>query len=290
MALEMIVSPIKSTPISWNWEQLKAEIAERMEPYQSVLVTADGVTAAKKDLANLRKLESTLEDQRKAIKKECEKPYKEFEARMKEITGIIHLGIDNINTQVKAFEDAEIKEKQSQIEKFYAITAGELAEHISLDKIWNPKWLNRTYKMAQVETDISDRLNGIRDDLETIRKMDSPFSIELVQRYYLTLSIADVIRHNTTLETARKQEEEAAERIRQAEQAKAQAPVEQPNPDVEEVEELDPVVDEVDFEEDVLETPKPLQQIDFRVWVNDAQKAALRDFLVRNGIRYGSVK
>ena len=290
MALEMIVSPIKSTPISWNWEQLKAEIAERMEPYQSVLVTADGVTAAKKDLANLRKLESTLEDQRKAIKKECEKPYKEFEARMKEITGIIHLGIDNINTQVKAFEDAEIKEKQSQIEKFYAITAGELAEHISLDKIWNPKWLNRTYKMAQVETDISDRLNGIRDDLETIRKMDSPFSIELVQRYYLTLSIADVIRHNTTLETARKREEEAAERIRQAEQAKAQAPVEQPNPDVEEVEELDPVVDEVDFEEDVLETPKPLQQIDFRVWVNDAQKAALRDFLVRNGIRYGSVK
>lgn len=290
MALEMIVSPIKSTPISWNWEQLKAEIAERMEPYQSVLVTADGVTAAKKDLANLRKLESTLEDQRKAIKKECEKPYKEFEARMKEITGIIHLGIDNINTQVKAFEDAEIKEKQSQIEKFYAITAGELAEHISLDKLWNPKWLNRTYKMAQVETDISDRLNGIRDDLETIRKMDSPFSIELVQRYYLTLSIADVIRHNTTLETARKQAEEAAERIRQAEQAKAQAPAEQPNPDVEEVEELDPVVDEVDFEEDVLETPKPLQQIDFRVWVNDAQKAALRDFLVRNGIRYGSVK
>ena len=290
MALEMIVSPIKSTPISWNWEQLKAEIAERMEPYQSVLVTADGVTAAKKDLANLRKLESTLEDQRKAIKKECEKPYKEFEARMKEITGIIHLGIDNINTQVKAFEDAEIKEKQSQIEKFYAITAGELAEHISLDKIWNPKWLNRTYKMAQVETDISDRLNGIRDDLETIRKMDSPFSIELVQRYYLTLSIADVIRHNTTLEMARKREEEAAERIRQAEQAKAQDPVEQPNPDVEEVEELDPVVDEVDFEEDVLETPKPLQQIDFRVWVNDAQKAALRDFLVRNGIRYGSVK
>ena len=290
MALEMIVSPIKSTPISWNWEQLKAEIAERMEPYQSVLVTADGVTAAKKDLANLRKLESTLEDQRKAIKKECEKPYKEFEARMKEITGIIHLGIDNINTQVKAFEDAEIKEKQSQIEKFYAITAGELDEHISLDKLWNPKWLNRTYKMAQVETDISDRLNGIRDDLETIRKMDSPFSIELVQRYYLTLSIADVIRHNTTLETARKQAEEAAERIRQAEQAKAQAPAEQPNPDVEEVEELDPVVDEVDFEETVLETPKPLQQIDFRVWVNDAQKAALRDFLVRNGIRYGSVK
>lgn len=290
MALEMIVSPIKSTPISWNWEQLKAEIAERMEPYQSVLVTADGVTAAKKDLANLRKLESTLEDQRKAIKKECEKPYKEFEARMKEITGIIHLGIDNINTQVKAFEDAEIKEKQSQIEKFYAITADELAEHISLDKIWNPKWLNRTYKMAQVETDISDRLNGIRDDLETIRKMDSPFSIELVQRYYLTLSIADVIRHNTTLEMARKREEEAAERIRQAEQAKAQDPVEQPNTDVEEVEELDPVVDEVDFEETVLETPKPLQQIDFRVWVNDAQKAALRDFLVRNGIRYGSVK
>lgn len=290
MALEMIVSPIKSTPISWNWEQLKAEIAERMEPYQSVLVTADGVTAAKKDLANLRKLESTLEDQRKAIKKECEKPYKEFEARMKEITGIIHLGIDNINTQVKAFEDAEVKEKQSQIEKFYAITAGELAEHISLDKLWNPKWLNRTYKMAQVETDISDRLNGIRDDLETIRKMDSPFSIELVQRYYLTLSIADVIRHNTTLETARKRAEEAAERIRQAEQAKAQAPAEQPNPDVEEVEELDPVVDEVDFEETVLETPKPLQQIDFRVWVNDAQKAALRDFLVRNGIRYGSVK
>ena len=39
-----------------------------------------------------------------------------------------------------------------------------------------------------------------------------------------------------------------------------------------------------------VDTPEPLQQIDFRVWVTQTQKAALRNFLVENGIRYGSVK
>lgn len=39
-----------------------------------------------------------------------------------------------------------------------------------------------------------------------------------------------------------------------------------------------------------VDTPEPLQQIDFRVWVNEGQKADLRNFLVENGIRYGSVK
>ena len=94
--------------------------------------------------------------------------------------------------------------------------------------------------------------------------------------WFYSLDLGEVlVEHNTLVEF---------EERKKAEELAKQAAVEpEPTPVVE-----TPVAEAE--QEIAVDTPEPLQQIDFRVWVNENQKAALKHFLVSNGIRYGSVR
>ena len=55
--------------ISWNNEELKAEITAKMKDYKGLVFTEETVKEAKKDRASLNKLRSAFEVDRKRIKK-----------------------------------------------------------------------------------------------------------------------------------------------------------------------------------------------------------------------------
>lgn len=55
--------------ISWNNEELKAEISAKMKDYKGLVFTEETIKEAKKDRASLNKLRSAFEDERKRIKK-----------------------------------------------------------------------------------------------------------------------------------------------------------------------------------------------------------------------------
>lgn len=55
--------------IQWNHEELKAEIAAKMNDYNSLVFTEETIKEAKADRANLRKLKEAFETERKRIKK-----------------------------------------------------------------------------------------------------------------------------------------------------------------------------------------------------------------------------
>ena len=57
--------------IKWNNEELKAEIAAKMRDYRGLVFTEESIAEAKKDRANLNKLKSAFEDERKRVKKLC---------------------------------------------------------------------------------------------------------------------------------------------------------------------------------------------------------------------------
>ena len=60
MALELKLSEIKPVPVTFNYEELKKEVAERTAPYKGLIVEEDAIPVAKNDLANLRKLEKAM--------------------------------------------------------------------------------------------------------------------------------------------------------------------------------------------------------------------------------------
>ena len=262
MALELKLSEFHPVPVTFNYQELKKEIAERTLPYKGLIVTEDAIPTAKADLAKLRKLEKAIDDRRKDVKKEYNAPYMEFEAKVKDILSDIQEAIGNIDSQVKGFEKQADDEKLSQIQKFFGLAFDELAKDIRFEKVYNPKWLNKGYKMAEIEEEIAAAANKLYADIEVVKGLKSPHETSLLSNLFSCLDLGEVIvQHNKLMELD--------------ERRKAQ---EQPKQEV---------VDSPKFSAD---TPGPLQKIKMWVEVNDQQKAALSQFLRENGIRYGKVK
>ena len=276
MALELRIGAFNPVPVDFNYQELKKEIAEKTLPYKGLIVTEDAIPVAKTDLANLRKLEKAIDDRRKAVKKEYNAPYMEFEAKVKDILSDIQEAEANIDTQVKAFEKKVEDEKYAKIHTFFELTFHEFLKDVEFNTVYNPKWLNKGYKMSDIEEEISAAANNLYADLGVVKGLKSNHEISLLNTLFHTLDLGEVLKqHNilVAIEERQKSEEQATQ-----EQV------------IHEEEKVDPTPTQTTEEQIAVDTPEPLQVIDFRVWVNDEQKAALKHFLVSNGIRYGSVK
>ena len=260
--LELKIGAVKPASVEFNYAELKKEIAERTLPYKGLIVTEDAIPTAKADLAKLRKLEKAIDDRRKDVKKEYNAPYMEFEAKVKDILSDIQEAIGNIDSQVKGFEKQYEDEKLAQIQKFFGLAFGELAKDVRFEKVYNPKWLNKGYKMAEIEEEIAAASNKLYADIEVVKGLKSPHETSLLSNLFSCLDLGEVmVQHNKLMELD--------------ERRKAQ---EQPKQEV------------VDSPKFAVDTPEPLQKIKMWVEVNDAQKVALGNFLRDNGIRYGSIK
>ena len=68
--------------ISFNYEELKAELTEKVAFYETLVYTDDQVKDAKADRATLNKLKKTLNDERIRREKEYMQPFNEFKAHV----------------------------------------------------------------------------------------------------------------------------------------------------------------------------------------------------------------
>lgn len=272
MALELKIGEFNPVAVPFNYEELKKQIAEKTQPYKGLIVTEDAIPAAKTDLANLRRLEKAIDDRRKAVKKEYNAPYMEFEAKIKDILSDIQTAIENIDGQVKGFEAKSDEEKLGRIKVFYNLAFGNLAKVVPFDRINNPKWLNKGYKKADIEAEISKMANDLRDNVDSVKALKSENEDALLRKLYLTMDMGEVMKEQAALNA-----------IAEARKAKIAQMVEEAKKTVS-------AAYQEPTEAFAVDTPELLQEIKFVVWVTQAQKAALRNFLVENGIRYGSVK
>ena len=104
MSMEFVMgNSLETLPktIDFNFEELKGQLAESLALYTGLVVTEDGIKGAKEDRAKLNKLREALENKRKEVKRECMAPYTDFEAKVKELVGLIDQPIAAIDAQLK---------------------------------------------------------------------------------------------------------------------------------------------------------------------------------------------
>lgn len=203
----------KPTPglISWNHEEIKKEVAERVEKYKTLVYTDEQIGEAKKDVAELRKFTKALEDKRKEIKKECLAPYEAFEKQVKEIIAVVNEPIELINTQVREFDE---KQKSDKAKKIIAMWESiEKPDWLQLLQIERPEWLNKTYTLKKIGEDIADTLTKISEDEKTLAKVEN--GAETFEYYKTSLNLAEAIRRAEEAQAARI----AAEERRKAQEA-----------------------------------------------------------------------
>lgn len=254
--MELIVKEITFPDvIEFNYDDLKAEITARTEKYANLVYSEEQMKDAKTDLANLRKFTKALSDERIKVKKECLKSYESFECKIKEISGIVDSCISNIDSQVKNFETAEKEAKRAAIEEHFAMIGH--PEWLSLEQIFDDKWLNKSVKLSAVYEEIDAKLTGISIDLDTLSNLPE-FGFEAEEVYKSTLDMNKAISEGKRLAEIQK---------RKAEATAAPKPEAQPEP-------VKP------------EPTETIEAIEFRAYMTVQQAAELKQFFDSRNIKF----
>lgn len=167
--MELKISEIQSiVPVTFNFEELKKELIEKSEHYKTAVYTEETITVAKQDRANLNKLVKAINDEKIKVKNKILEPYMEFETQCKELMEIVKNASENIDTQIKDFEEKKKNEKLEIIINYFSEKVGIYKDLISFDLIFNERWLNVTYDLKQVQADIDHIIAKTKTDLMTI--------------------------------------------------------------------------------------------------------------------------
>lgn len=283
-----IYSPTKDgfvKEITWNHEEIKREVAEKVQHYATMVYTEDEIKFAKADRAKLRKFVDALETKRKEIKKQCLAPYEAFEKQMKEITAIVNEPIAMIDRQVKEYEEIQKAEKREAIEAYWISLSedAKIPEGISFAQIFNEKWLNASVTLKAVVSEIDARLEQIEKDLSTLAEMPE-FAFEATEVYKHTLDLNTAIGEGKRLLEMQKRKAEA-ERLRAeqeaARKAEATATVPQPEPVA--------VITNINDPEDI-KNVAPKQWVTFTALLSKEDALALKEFFTGRNIEFKAVR
>ena len=211
--------------LEFNFEDLKKALAERMELYRGLVVTEDGIKAAKQDRADLNKLREAIEAKRKEVKKACMAPYTEFEGRVKELVQLVDAPIAAIDGQLKEYEEKRRADKRAEIAAIYEETVGELKGILPFERLWRDEWYNTAWSMKKIREAIVSAEGKVASDLEVLSTVESEFAEAVRLKYLEALDLNAALAERARLqERAAKLREYEEQRRRAAEAEAASVP------------------------------------------------------------------
>lgn len=228
--------------IGWNKEQIKEAVVSITEQYRGLAYTEAQLQEAKADRAKLNAMKNDISARRIQVKNALLEPYNVFEKEVKEVVALIDEPIAMIDEQIVAYEERTKEEKRQPLEKFFTESKGSLPEQITFERIFNPKWLNKSSSLSSCKNDIKKLIEDISADLSAIRSaLDERYSV-YAEEFYLkremnlshALAEANHIQEmdrkaeeeRKAKEQAQKEREEAQKRAKEEAEAKKQREVE----------------------------------------------------------------
>lgn len=194
--------------ISFNYDELKRELAEKIENY-NVAFYSD-IKQAKTDRATLNKLKKALNDERIRLEKEYMKPFNEFKKEISDLIGLINEPLTLIDGQIKEQDEERKEAKKAEIlELFNTI---EKPDFLTLEQIFNPKWLNVTTKLNAIEEEIKSRIEAIQQDLEIIQRLPKNQLDVAFGTYLRTLSLSDSVKEAERIAEIKNKRQQEAEK------------------------------------------------------------------------------
>ena len=274
MKVNSIVIPEQ---ITWNYEEIKTELAEKIQKYETLQYTEDQIQEAKKDRATLKKLQTALNDERLRREREYMKPFQVFKDQVNEIREIIDKPIKIIDEQLEGYEEDRKRKKREEIGAYWAQDSKH-PDWITLPLIFQDKWLNASYSMTQIKKDIDSKVGQINYDMETLEMLPE-YSFEAVEVYKTSLDMNKAIAEGQWLADIQKRKEEA-EKAEKELMAKV------------EEEEAEAIM--ADMEAEASPAPEQKEEkkmmVRFEVELTVDQAKELRTFFQERGIRFWAIQ
>lgn len=207
---------LRKQSISANFDETKAWLTENLEPLRTMAVTPESMSQSKQYRAAIRRVRDRIDESRKLAKAAAMEAYSDFEAKCKELTALCDEAANALDVQIKAMENAVKEEKRLRLMDYFAKTVGDMAEWITFDACFNPKWLNATYAENTAQADMCAAIDRCRADLNAIRALGSEFETELLAEYRTSRNIGTVLMKNSTLTRLKAEENERKRREAEA--------------------------------------------------------------------------
>lgn len=273
--------------IDWNFEELKSEIIAVSQEYETSVYTDETMKNAKSDRAKLRKFVDAMKSERTAIRKKLLEPDILFGEQIAELTGIVERAIDNIDTQVKDYEQRQRDAKTAKIREFYEENIYDLAEYLPFERLFRPEWANASTTMKSVKESMLDTIQKVAEGIAILNEVESPYAGDMKKVFLRTYDIGAAMAERNRLEAEaenrrlyiEEQERRKAER-EAARKAEAERVMEAGRNQPKEPEYVAPVEDAVE---------EPVHILDFRVHATIKQLEQLKNFLKVTGIRFEPV-
>ena len=209
--------------IEFNYDELKQGFTKIANDYMNLVVTVDQVKVAKTDRANLRKLRTALNDEKKRVKSQIMAPYIVFEEQIKELMSILDKAIDNIDIQIKGYDEAKRNERLEKVKEIYKECIGDLGRLIPFEKIFKDSWLNVSTSQKSIREEISSIYEKVDKELKLINADGSHYVFEMKEEYLKNFDLTAAMAVKQRLEeTERKKAEFEAKRKQEEEEYKKQ--------------------------------------------------------------------
>jgi len=181
-------------------------VSERVKEYTPEKYY-DDPDAAKKDRAVLNSASKELNARRLSLEREFMRPFDEFKIIIKQTTTIIDSASAKLGEVVKAVEETIRNEKKRDIETLFA---GKGFSLVPIDRIFDPRWLNATAKIKDVEAELDAKIAKVYADIEVIASLPADVA-ETKAQYLDTLDIGAAL---ATAKRLRENRERLAEEER----------------------------------------------------------------------------
>lgn len=212
--LMIMVEDMKFPTINWNREELETQISEFREGYADAIIQTDeDYKAAKKDRAEINAVLKKISDQRIQVKKAVMKPYEVFEKELKDAQSDLEDIQKKIASTIKEYEDEQSEKKLNWINDVFAkAVEGKDMDFLTLERIFDKKWMNKSSKEEDIEKAINARVETIRNNLLWIAEVeDTTIRATARKQYEETLEFGAIVRLVADIKRRREEEEKKAQ-------------------------------------------------------------------------------
>lgn len=229
--MEELKLQITQTPgnIECNFDDLKETLADHLKIYEEMPVSLENKAERKKDLAMLRKVKKAVSDRRSEVKRQWLEPYNVFDTQVRELLGLIDRPVAVIDDQIKELESRERMKKLEEIKAIFGDMAADYADWLTLEMIFDEKWLNATTSIKKVKEELTGKILEIGNALIMLNMSVSEVKLEAIERYKSDLNLQSAMMYINQyeaqrariLEAERKQREREEEHRREREMERA---------------------------------------------------------------------
>ena len=258
-----------------HYEELKKEVLEKVSHYKVLTIGDTDIALARNDVASLRKLAKALNDERIAKEKEYYAPFANAKAQIDELIKPVKEAIENIDSQIKAFEEKEAQKKSSDINLLWE------SKHFGLipfSKAYDPRWLNKGFDIKAISEAMDTFIAKVNSDFALIERLCGADNEEAITETWA------IYKESVSLDPmqAVDEQERRVKAKKQAEEERNQAKLQKSLQGAKTVE----------IEPTVVEEAKPVEPLftyTLEITGTKEQQYALKQFLVDTKMTYKKV-